>query len=185
MSASTNRMLIWIGLALVLGAAIWRVLPREQLTANGDPLLLEIRPVDPRALLQGDYMALDYEIEQEAEQDVRTLDPEVSSIRRVLRHDGLLILSVDERGVGSYARLGQDADPASEAPGADEIAVRYRMSVGDVDLGQRRWFFQEGQAEIFQEAEYAEMRVDSAGRLILVGMRDEALRPLGEPLARW
>ena len=47
------------GLALVLAVAsgIWQ---REQLLGSGRVVILELAPVDPRSLMQGDYMALTF-----------------------------------------------------------------------------------------------------------------------------
>jgi hypothetical protein len=45
--------------ALVANGAIWQ---KEALIANGRPVFLELAPVDPRSLMQGDYMRLDFRI---------------------------------------------------------------------------------------------------------------------------
>ncbi len=187
MNSTTDRILIWVGTALVIGAALWRAVPREQLIASGEPLLLDLAPVDPRSLIQGDYMALDYAIEQAALTDIEEAvgdDPNAVS-SRMFSHDGVLILTVDDNKVGTYSRLGDDSDLTGEGLAPGEIAVRYRMSLGNVEIGQERWFFQEGLANVFEDARFGEFRVDAAGRVILVGMRDQEFERLGEPLARW
>uniref|UniRef100_UPI00194032D6 GDYXXLXY domain-containing protein n=1 Tax=Bordetella pseudohinzii TaxID=1331258 RepID=UPI00194032D6 len=46
------------GLALVLAVCNITIYQREQLLAHGQVAILELAPVDPRSLMQGDYMAL-------------------------------------------------------------------------------------------------------------------------------
>ncbi|WP_419465319.1 GDYXXLXY domain-containing protein [Aeromonas caviae] len=47
------------GLALLAGinAAVWRF---EHAMSQGEVVLIELAPVDPRSLMQGDYMRLNY-----------------------------------------------------------------------------------------------------------------------------
>ena len=48
------------GLALVLAVANGSIWQREQLLGSGRVVILELAPVDPRSLMQGDYMALTF-----------------------------------------------------------------------------------------------------------------------------
>ena len=45
----------------VFNVAIYR---NERLLASGETLYLELAPVDPRSLMQGDYMRLRYAVER-------------------------------------------------------------------------------------------------------------------------
>jgi uncharacterized membrane-anchored protein len=63
------------------------------------------------------------------------------------------------------------------APG--EIALRYRTREGAARVGTDAYSFEEGQAERFEAARYAELRVDAAGNSVLVNMPDEGRKPLG------
>src|SRR5207247_7075547 len=51
---------------VVLGAANWTIQSRERLLADGRVVLLELAPVDPRSLIQGDYMALRFKAADDA-----------------------------------------------------------------------------------------------------------------------
>jgi uncharacterized membrane-anchored protein len=157
---------IFGGLTLVtltLGAL---VLGKERLLARGTPLLLELAPVDPRSLMQGDYMVLDYAISRQA----RASDSST-------KEDGRLVLREDERGVGHFVR--RDTDPQPLAPG--ELWLRYKVRQGRVRLGAESFFFQEGMADHYARAKYGEFRVADDGTSVLVGLRDGELRPLGPP----
>ena len=57
-----SRILIIANLLLLLGYFNWSVFKKEQTLKDGQLVLLHLAPVDPRSLMQGDYMRLNYEI---------------------------------------------------------------------------------------------------------------------------
>lgn len=165
----TTRMadLRWLSLALGLGLAIpgYVVIQKEQVLASGETVLLPLAPVDPRSLMQGDYMVLRYAIVAELP------DP------RHLKPRGALIITRDVDNVAHYARL-DDGSPL--APG--ERRLRYRKSGHEVSLGAESFLFPEGEGETLAAARYGELALAEAGDSVLIGLRDEARRPLGTRL---
>ncbi len=156
--------ILWIvavGSLLFVNYAIYG---KETLIRNGEPIFLELAPVDPRSLIQGDYMALDYRIAVDllGEEDLPTR--------------GKLVIKRAENGVASFVRIDDGS-----ALAADEYLLNYYKHEWRVDLGAPSFFFQEGTAEAYVEAQYGELRVDESGTSILVGLRDEDLMPLGPP----
>jgi uncharacterized membrane-anchored protein len=151
------------GLAIlaVVNTTVWQ---REQLLAAGRVVLLELAPVDPRSLMQGDYMALRFQVATDAFGG-REPDRPVA--------DGRLVLRVDTRGVGTFARI-DDGTPI----GADEVAIRFRVRAGTPKLATNAFFFEEGTADRYDAARYGEFRVDAAGEAILTGLRGENLEGL-------
>ena len=57
---------IWAGLALVLVTINTSILTKERLLRDGTVLRLALAPVDPRSLMQGDYMALSFALARDA-----------------------------------------------------------------------------------------------------------------------
>ena len=152
------------GLMCAVGGPVGSILYYEHLAQRGQSMLLELAPVDPRSLMQGDYMRLDYRVSRGIEGVPGTLG-------------GTLAVTLDERGVVTDARLLKAG--ASLAPG--EHKLRYRQAGDDVRLGAESFFFQEGNAELYDAARYGELRVDQGGNALLVGLRDEELNVLGPP----
>lgn len=153
--------MLWVvavGSLLFVNYAIYG---KEQLIRYGQPILLELAPVDPRSLIQGDYMALRYKIAA----DLETVD---------LPPRGKLVIKVAENGVASFVRV-DDGTPLA----ADERLLTYYKRDWQIDLGPTSFFFQEGTAEDYEEAEYGELRVDASGTTILVGLRNTELEELG------
>src|SRR5690606_24345673 len=55
---------LWAGLAIVLLVVNTGIYQREQILQQGQTAVLALAPVDPRSLMQGDYMALRFAAEQ-------------------------------------------------------------------------------------------------------------------------
>ena len=144
--------------ALVAGLAILvlanhSIYSRERLIAEGRIALLELAPVDPRSLMQGDYMALRFAL-------ANTISTEAS---------GRAPLAVDAQGVATL----------NPSPDTARLHIRYRVRNGQVWLGTNAYFFQEGTAERYTSARYGEFRVDrETGEAVLVGLRDENFKSL-------
>jgi uncharacterized membrane-anchored protein len=153
---------IFGGLLLVVLALVVLVVRKEQVLTHGTPLLLELAPVDPRSLMQGDYMVLDYAVSRELGWSNA---PE----------EGRLVLRLDEHGVGRFVRKHEPETPL--APG--ELLLRYKVRDGRIRLGAESFFFQEGHADRYAGAKYGELRVTGDGSSVLVGLRNAERQPLG------
>ncbi|HSP79965.1 MAG TPA: GDYXXLXY domain-containing protein, partial [Myxococcaceae bacterium] len=128
---------IFAGLALVVVVMTMLVIRKELVLSHGTPVLLELAPVDPRSLIQGDYMVLDYAVSRQVPRKEAPLE-------------GRLVLRLDEQGVGRFVRVHEPGTPL--APG--ELLLRYKVRDGRVRLGAEAFFFQEGHAERYAEAKY-------------------------------
>ncbi len=155
--------LLWASSLAVLGVINGMVVQKERQVRSGTPLYLELAPVDPRSLMQGDYMFLDYAL-------TRGIPTPVSEAWPA---DGCLIVARDPRGVGRFVRH-DSGEPLS----GGELRLRYRRR-GRIRLGAESFLFQEGDAPIYQRARFSELRVTPAGESVLVGLLDEDLKPLG------
>lgn len=154
MSAAAVRKWLVLAAVLVLGAVNWSILAKERVRTNGERIFLALAPVDPRSLMQGDYMALRFEL--------------TNGISTAA--SGSVPLRVDSRGVATL-------NPDLSAPG---LRIRYRIRNGQVWLGTNAYFFEEGTAERYEGARFGEFRIDrDSGEAVLVGLRDEHLKEMG------
>jgi uncharacterized membrane-anchored protein len=160
MTTRQARVMIVIASLLVLGAVNYAIYGKERTIAAGKEIFLELAPVDPRSLLQGDYMALRFRLAEEIAA-ARTSGAMSNRIR-------LAPLRIDERGVATLH--------TSDTGGP---ALRFKIRNGAVWLGTNAYFFEEGAARRFESARYGEFRLDpESGEAVLVGLRDEDLRKL-------
>lgn len=143
----------------VVGGAISRT---QAVVESGRSVFLKLAPVDPRSLMQGDYMTLRYAISGD---DAFREGMAAAATR------GRLLLKLDEEGVGTFSRL----DDGSAEPAEDEVRLMYRKFRRGWRFGIESFFFQEGLGEVYEVAKYAELRVDPSGEAVLVDLRSEGL----------
>ncbi len=163
-SAGRTRLGIALTVLAVVVVANVGIVQKERLIRDGKPVFVALAPADPRSLMQGDFMRLNFSV------------PDAASERRA----GLLRLErpravarVDARGVAQLMRI-QRGEPL--APG--ELAIELTPKEGRWTLVTDAWFFAEGEAQRWQRARFGEFRVDDSGRALLVGLRGENLEPL-------
>ncbi len=154
---------------IILALANYSIHSRERLLSEGDVVLLQLAPVDPRSLMQGDYMALRFKIAN----NVR------SSLASEERRDGHIVLAVDAKRIGTFARL-DDGTPLA----GNETRLRYRVRNGLTKFATNAFFFQEGDAGLYRRARYGEFRVADDGEAILTGLRNQQLVTLGSALQK-
>lgn len=143
---------IWLGALLALGVLNFAIWQKENTLSAGQTVYLKLAPVDPRSLMQGDYMVLRYEIANQLRD--RTLEPLA----------GRIVLQVDDSGLGRFARLDEGSTLAP-----DEAWLAYKNRRG-ARFGIESFFFQEGKGADYAEAEYAEIRLSPKGTAILVDL---------------
>lgn len=149
-----RRWLFLLSALAVLAVLGREVVEAEALIRSGEIVLLETAPVDPRSLLQGDYMRLAWAIERDARLD--DADAEV------------VILGLDDRRIGRFRRVDR-----GEARGPDERAFAVaRQGANGVRVEPHSFLFQEGRAADFARARYGIFRVAPNGRHLLVGLAD-------------
>jgi uncharacterized membrane-anchored protein len=156
-----KKIFFWGITLLVLVAINFLIVKKENTLANGRTMLLRLIPVDPRSLIQGDYMELRYAIAREVP-------------RAQLKKDkGHIVVSVDVNNVAKFVRVHR-----GESLQEGEYFLFYRNR-GELRLGAESFMFQEGDARLYEGAKYGELRVDGSGASVLVGLRGEDFKPLG------
>ncbi len=170
MNANGAKGLIVLGAVLVFGALNFAIVAKERIQREGERVYLTLAPVDPRSLMQGDYMALRFALVQALERN-----NERGAV-------GNAVHSPPREGETRFAEVVLDANHVAslaEVDAAARIKLRYRIRNGHVWLGTNAFFFEEGSADRFSGARYGEFRVDrQSGEAVLVGLRDAALKAL-------
>jgi uncharacterized membrane-anchored protein len=146
---------------VVVNQGIW---VKERLIRDGAPVYLELAPVDPRSLMQGDFMRLNVRLPAQVETGVT---------QRLWGARPRVVAHRDARGVATLVRL-DDGSPLSN----DELHIELTPKDGRWIVVSDAWFFREGEAERWSRARYAEFRVMPDGRALLVGLRGAELEAL-------
>lgn len=156
---------LWcLGLCMVavLGVVNFTIWRKEQWITQGQQMFVKLAPVDPRSLVQGDYMALRF--------DLRLPD---SEILEGAMEGPQIVMRKNRDGIAQPIRMHRRADTLAD----DELLVNLAYKHGVWELGTDAWYFTEGEAARYAGAQYGEFRVHD-GNAVLVGMRGESLKPL-------
>lgn len=146
-------------LALTLVVANFAIWQKETLIGTGRPVFIALAPVDPRSLMQGDYMALNFQL------------PPLATLRTARRAQ--VVATIDHRGVAVIQRLVTNQPLA-----ADEIVIELVQTDSGLRPASNAWYFKEGEAQRWSAAKYGEFRIDGNGRALLVNLRGPNLENL-------
>jgi len=160
-----NR-IVWGMLVVILLLVNTMIFSKEGIVRTGQIMLLELAPRDPRSLMQGDYMALNYSLAREIARAEQLAD------------DGYIVVLLNADKVAKMVRFHDKSQELQQG----EYLLRYRNRGGLVKLATDAYFFEEGQWKTYRPARYGELRVNESGTAVLTGLRDKELRRLGESL---
>ena len=149
--------IILINLIILLGLFNNSILQKEALLSDGQLIILELAPVDPRSLMQGDYMRLRYAISENINYD--------SISKR-----GFCVVKLSENGIAQKVRIQEGRIPLNE----NEYLIEYTSKEWrGINIGAESFFFQEGEAEKYEIAKYGGIKIDNQGNSLLIGLYDD------------
>lgn len=163
----------WLMAALALAALLpvavvqQDVAQKEEVIAGGQKIYLPLLPRDPRSLLQGDYMALRFDLPDALRHELEERQRQAPGLRRVLA-----VAVIDPQGVARLLRLAVTGEALAE----HERLLPLQQLKGQWVLVTDAYFFPEGQGRPLAQARFGEFRVLPDGRALLVGLADADLR---------
>ena len=190
--------LVGVFVIALLGAVNYKAQQFEDVLATGKPVVLKIAPVDPRSLMQGDYMVLNYAILSEFQQSLVLPESNESlesneSIDTVESNETAETTGIDESspsGNKAYILVHLDKNHvATFCEAQSEIPTDFKHCTPNVylpirynggwlpELPSQDYFFAEGKGEYYAQAEYAEYRFKD-GILLLARLLDKDLKGL-------
>ena len=140
---------------MVFGVTNGMIAHKEATIRNGTTMHVELAPRDPRSLMQGDYMALRYQL---------------NAVERPVDRRGKFVVRLNENKVAQFIRV-YDGEELSK----DEHLLRYTRGSRGTRIGTDSFFFQEGHGKHFANARYGELKVSRSGESVLVGLRNTDL----------
>jgi uncharacterized membrane-anchored protein len=159
--------LIWIAAVFVFGNFYTMVAHKEALLRDGQTVYLALAPVDPRSLMQGDYMALNYDIMNHLNHD--HFDTSVPQPPK----SGAVVIKLDDHNVGTFVRYGH-----GEALAPGEHLLKFHHSDWRAVIGAESYFIPEGSGSSFDHAAYGELKVEPDGTPLIVALCDKDLHRL-------
>jgi uncharacterized membrane-anchored protein len=182
---------LWLGIAVVavvqtvvLASMIW---DRDQLLANGREIVLDVVPVDPRSLFQGDYVVLNYDISR----------VEVPAGSKPVRRGDVVYVTLQKAADDKWKVVQTGAAPPASTS-ADQIVLKGRVQYTSeamqnapaqttVRYGIENYFVPEGTGRDLEKLVgdkklAALIAVDGDGNAGIKGLVVEGKRVYEEPL---
>ncbi|MBE4906738.1 GDYXXLXY domain-containing protein [Bacillus luteolus] len=152
---------VFVGAVLVLQLSFvsFQMITNEHLINEGKTITLKLAPVDPRSMIQGDYVRLQYEIgEVELGEG---------------RHEGrvFLLLKRNDEGIYSVSKVYKtQIDPTKESLAEDEVIIAGKYNgYNQIIFGIESYFVPEGTGlEVERNAEFAKVAVSQKGDALLL-----------------
>lgn len=175
-----RKIAVIIIVAIFLAGFAWSVRNKEKQLAHGRVVLLRIAPVDPRSIMQGDYMDLDFAMTNEVRGALhqRKYKEGGEEKGKPAPRTGKAVLLLDENQVGVFERL-DDGTPLKE----NEVLIEFRRKERAVTVASGAFFFQEGLGALYERAVYAELRLDQEGRPLIAHLLDSDFKRIMAPKA--
>ncbi len=156
----------WIGIGILVVIIVifnFLILNQENKIKNSDTIYFRLDPVDPRSLMQGDYMVLHYEM-------IRNLRSKVKKINK----EGYIVVEIDKNNVAQFKRL----DKSENNLQINERIIKYKSEGWRIKIGIETYFFQEGQGRKYETAKYAEVKVSKDGDVYLMRLKNKNLKTI-------
>ena len=186
--------LVSVFVIALLGAVNYKVQQFEDVLATGKPVVLKIAPVDPRSLMQGDYMVLNYAILSEIQQSqvLSESNESLETSESIDTGEANETMGIDESspsGKKAYILVHLDKNHvATLCEAQSEIPTDFKHCTPNVylpirykgwspELPSQDYFFAEGKGEYYAQSEYAEYRFKD-GILLLARLLDKDLKGL-------
>lgn len=163
---SRDRTALLISGALITIVFGFMIIEKERHLSDGELLLLELGPRDPRSLIQGDYMRLRYAVIDDTLDALSYTDPRIDR-----EEDLIVVVRVDQRHVAEFSRVASDGEKLAD----NERTLLLRHKSNGYAIGAETFLFQEGARPRFEQARYGGVKRSRSGSLLLVGLYDEEL----------
>lgn len=151
--------------------------------AHSGSIYVKLKPVDPRSILQGDYMALNYQLY------LAELPPAMELIEDHLPSDAAKVYFYNQPSILSYVQLDAqrrviqtrfDPQLLNDYPGASaKLVLRNPHNTFEgLYPAARSFLFAEGLEPCYRNAQFAELKVRENGQPLLVNLVGENLKAL-------
>ena len=176
--------LILAGFSILLFVGL--ILKHEDHLANSQSIFVELAPVDPRSILQGDYMALNYELhfEGDAEADRGEegglADKKIAALEKRIQDQTHLLSYIQLDDQHRVIQTSLDKSLLKIAPETSMSLILKNPSnrLANLYPAANSFLFAEGLEPCYHNAKYAEIKVKDNGQALLANLVDQNLRAL-------
>ncbi|OZI10371.1 hypothetical protein CEW92_17330 [Bacillaceae bacterium SAS-127] len=136
---------------------------KEQLLQNGQLVALKLEPLDPRSLLQGDYVQLNYEVHTQFLDKQDSLEGNI----HIILEKSTESVRVNGKEVPVYKPKTFVSANEPAIVNEQKVTLQGKVKYGTLDLGIEHFFIPENTGQKWEDKNYALIRVATNGDAIL------------------
>jgi len=159
-----NKWLAALTVMVAIVAINININKKQDLIENGDALLFKLAPVDPRSLIQGDYMRLRFEMAASILEKLRVKNHK----NTIPVHQGFVVIKKTENNVATFVDFFHEQTLTQ-----NQYKIPYKFRNYQVIFTTNAFYFQEGKASHFQKSRFGLFRISDNAEMLLVNMVDE------------
>jgi len=185
MSNNIKKILLIVNITILFVITGFSARKEESYKKSENYFYLELTPVDPRSLLQGDYMTLNYDITDKVSDFIynnRTYiydgenENEVEEIRELRKlanaKKAYIAVRLDKNRVARYVKITKEK---TDEKGL--LFIAYKTDGFNVNINANSYLFQEGTGDKYQNARYSKV-VLVGNNLRLIDLRDKDFKEI-------
>ena len=174
MSNNIKKILLIINIVILFVVTGFSANKEEGYKKSNSYFYLELAPVDPRSLLQGDYMTLNYDITDKAQEIIFNgiYDSKDENNKFLDMRKGYIVVSLDENKVAKFVKLSKEKTDEK-----DLLFIAFKSDGFNVNINANSYLFQEGTGDKYENARYSKVvLVDN--KLRLIDLRDKDFKEI-------
>lgn len=179
MSNKIKKILLIINIVILFVITAFSATKEEGYRKLDNYFYLELAPVDPRSLLQGDYMTLNYDITDKVRNfifdnlynyDENNKDKEARELANMKK--AYIAVRLDENKVAKFVKITKEKTNEK-----DLLFIAYKNNGFSVDINANSYLFQEGTGKKYENARYSKV-VLVGDNLRLIDLRDKDFKEI-------
>ena len=185
MSNNIKKILLIINIVILFVVTGFSANKEESYKKLDSYFYLELAPIDPRSLLQGDYMTLNYDITDKVRDFIynngtyiydgenENESEENKALRKLAdSKKAYIAVRLDENKVAKFVKITKEITDEK-----DLLFIAYKTNGFDVNINANSYLFQEGTGDKYEEARYSKV-VLIGNNLRLIDLRDKDFKEI-------
>ena len=174
MNNNIKKILLIINIVILFVVTGFSANKEEGYKKSDSYFYLELAPVDPRSLLQGDYMTLNYDIIDKAQEIIFNgiYDSKDENNKFLDMRKGYIVVSLDENKVAKFVKLSKEKTDEK-----DLLFIAFKSDGFNININANSYLFQEGTGDKYENARYSKV-VLVGNNLRLIDLRDKDFKEI-------
>lgn len=140
---------------------------KEEDYRKQDTFYLKLKPIDPRSLIQGDYMRLNYEIIDKA---IKKLGYDYNL---KVKRRGYIVVKLDKNRVAHFVDAVKKIEDYKNKKNEKVLFITFKGNgYANLKINADSFLFQEGDAKLYENAKYSKVVIANY-KLRLISLVDE------------